>query len=457
MYTPKALRSIFEGRLREAHEAPGALHDYARARVLALREIFDDLGLGSNDLGEPLLPIDDRGLPNLNTNGTARPDEFSLRHVGEAIFGHDLFEQIYHPSGGFNFGLSRYLHEAAVGPEAFVDINTYNLAIAGLVNAEIMRRFQAPDYIGKNVVTIKPTKMNGQAFIGVVGIRPASALAKGRKPGEAHAMLGLGSAKQLSPETVEQAAKCVVTREAAFFDLTGDVLEAAGGVGDELAYGQEREIADEVMGITNSYNRNGTSYNTYQTAAPFVNDHVNPFTDEVDVDDARQLFVNMRDPETAREIRIDGRTILCMPGLALKVREQIFGTNVQIGTQLNSSFPSRWKTSTGELANVGAANGGRGPYQVVEMSAIWFNRATAPDGLNLSAADARGLWFLGDFAGPPGAEGFIWMENWPLTPWQASADEYLMKDHGLIAVYGANYRGRMFTREPRRAVRNKAA
>src|SRR5262245_18599653 len=297
MYSYRTLCNIFDGRLKESYQNDPSTRAYAHARVAALREIFDDMGLASSEYGDPLFPIDDRGLPNLPLEGTARPDEFKLRDIGEAIFGHDGFRELYDPgSSGFNFGMSRYLQEATVGPEVMVDINTYNQAIAGLVNAEIMRRFQEPEFIGRNLVSINPTKMNGQAFIGIVGVRPTSVLAKGRKPGEQHAMVGLGSAKQISPETVEQALKCVVTREAVFFDLTGDVLEAAAGVGEELAYGMEIEIANEILGVSNSYNRNGTSYNTYQTAAPYINDHVNPFADEIDVDDARQLFVAMRDP-----------------------------------------------------------------------------------------------------------------------------------------------------------------
>ena len=184
-----------------------------------------------------------------------------------------------------------------------------------------MRRFQAPEYIGRNLVPVKPTKMNGQAFIGIVGIRPASALAKGRKPGEAHVMLGLGSAKQISPQTVEQAAKCVVTREAAFFDLTGDVLEAAAAVGDELALrageGDRRRDPrrhqllqpQRHVATTRTRPRHPSSTIT-STRSRMRSTLTTP----------RQLLVGMKDPETSREIRVDGRTILCMPGMALKVQ-----------------------------------------------------------------------------------------------------------------------------------------
>lgn len=445
----KATRDMFAGRLEEARKGENDTRAYARARVAALKELFDDVGLECSRVGGPLVPIDDRGLPVLR-EGRADPREYSFRHIGEAIFGHERFEEIYHPGSGMNFGLGEHLREAAIGPETFVDINTFNLSIAGLINAEIMQRFMHPKYIGKSLVTVKPTRMNGQKLIGISPVRPQTALAKARFPGESHAEVGIGSAYQTTPETVEQALKIKVTREVPFFDLTGDTLDAAGeGIGDELGYGMEKDIADGIMGVSPSYNRNGTSYGTYQTATPYVNDHVNVFSDETDVDDARQLFVGMTDPETGREIQVEGREILCMPARELKFREQLYGSGVQVNTQFGSNdFPARQRATSSQLASVG----GKGAYTVTPLTSIWYNRATAASGLNLSASDAKDYWWVGDFP-----QAFWWMENWPFTPWQASADELAMKDQGLIAVYGCNYRGVFYAREPRRAVRNKAA
>lgn len=431
--------------LREMYRATtGGAADPVAGRMAFLKELHEGvLGMVSVD-GRAMPGFDEDGRP-ARKSGSARPSELSIRHLAEAIMGHEAVEEYYHPSGGFDFG-NRRLLESAIDPTAFLNINTLNLAISGLVNAEIMEAFNSPEYIGRSLVTNYPTKMNGHKRIGVAKIAPQTAAAKGRQPGETHAEVGFTEMYQTTPETVEQALKCVVTKEAVFFDLTGEVLERANGVGDELAYGQEKEIADGVMGVTSSYNFSGTSYATYQTASPYINDHSNPFTDETDVDDARQLFVGMTDPVTGREIRVEGRTILVMPARELKVREQLFGTNVQIGTQNTAgNFPSRYKMTAPQIAAVSG-----GAYTVVALTAIWYNRATAADGLNLSAANAKEYWWVGDFP-----RAFQWHENWPLTPWQASADELTMKDRGLVAVYGANYRGRFFAKEPRYSVRNK--
>ncbi len=423
--------------------------DIRRSREQFLGLLHETMGVRYNGGGRSAFashPV--TGQPYKPAN-TMRSGELGLRTLAEAIMGHEFVEEYYHPSSGFPGGM-KHLQEAAIDPTAFINISTFNSAVSGLLNAEIIAAFENPLYIGRTLIKTVPTSMNGHKKIGVNRISPQTSAAKGRKPGEKHAEVGYGDQYKLTPETVEQALKTKVTKEAVFFDLTGEVTTRATEVGDELAYGQEKDIADMVLGVTSlpsTYNFNGTSYETYQTASPWINDSVNPFSDIRDVDEARQLFVNMTDPITGREININSYNILVMPAKELLFRQQLFSVNIEIGTQLNSSFPSQWGTNSNQLNTVG-----RGTYQLTPLTAIWYNRATAASGLGLSAPNAQGLWILGDFQ-----KAFEWQENWPLTTWQASADELVMKDEGLVMVHGANYRGSGFVNEPRYVNRNKAA
>lgn len=423
----KQLRDI-----REGHEQ-GA-RDLRTARLGFLRETFDILGLGCRSDGVPLIPTDERGLPRLKP-GRARLNEFSIRELAESLMGHDFVEDYYHPSSGFEF---RGLQEAAIDPSAMVNISTFNLATAGLAQAEIMERFMNPAYIGRDLVRIVPTKKNGDKLIAVARMSSPTAAAKGRQPGEAHAEVGFGEAWQTTPETVERALKCKFTREVVFFDLTGQVEEEAGAVGDELAYGQEKDIADMVLGVTAGYNRSGTANNTYQTSSPWINDQANELADHTDIDNALSLFRAMTDPDSAREIMVTPNTIIVAPDKEMLIGRVLNSTEVRETTNTNSVT-----ISPNPLA---------GKQFTVKSSQIWFNRCTDAAGLNLSAANAKLYWWIGDFQ-----KAFEYRENWPLTPWQASADELHMKDHGLIAVYGANYRGVPYPREPRQVVRNKNA
>jgi hypothetical protein len=449
MIRTKTLRELFTARVTEAMAHGTDLAGYKRGGVQFVKEFHDTLGVRLDTDLRPGFNTDPTTGVGYKPAGTARADEVSLRHLAEALMGHEFVEEYYHPSGGFDMG-NRHLLEVAIDPTSFVNVSLFNLSVAGLVNAEIIAHYDMPDYIGRQLITVKPTNMNGQKLIGTAQIAPVSKAAKGRMPGEHHAEVGFTEKYQTTPETVEQALKCVLTKEAVYFDYTGQVLETAGTVGDELAYGQEKDIADMVMGVTgltSRYNFVGTTYETYQATSPWVNDIANPFSDETDVDDARQLFVGMVDPITGREVKVMGRDILCMPARELKFRQQLFGSGVQIGTQLTSGYPGRVQTTP---VQVGAVSGGA--YTVRSVTPIWYNRALAADGLNLAAAAAKEYWWVGDLK-----KAFWWMENWPLTPWQASADELIMKDRGLIAVFGANYRGIGYVREPRYVVRNKDA
>lgn len=422
---------------------------YRRGCLNFVRDFHRILGVEFDGRRPGFALHESTGLAHKPAN-TARAEEVELRPLAEAIMGHDFVEEYYHPNNGFDFS-NRLLLEAAIDPTAFLQTSVFNLSVAGLVNAEIIERFTAPEYIGRNLVAVKPTSMNGQKLIGTNKLSPVNKASKGRMPGQAHPEIQFSDQYKVTPETVEQALKCRVTKEAVFFNLTGQVLETAGEVGDELAYGMEKDIADGILGktgISGRYNLNGTTIETYQTASPFINDHENPFANINDVDEARLLFVGMTDPMTGREISINSYNILCFPHRELRIREQLFAPNFQVGSENTAAnFPGRWAMTPNQINTVG-----RGTYTLTPLSAIWFNRATASDGLNLSASNAREYWYIGDFQ-----KAFRWYENWPLTPWQASADELVMKDEGIVAVYGANYRGEFFVNEPRYVVRNKAA
>lgn len=454
MIRRQALRALFEARISEAMQHGTDMAGYRRGCLAFAREFHETMGTVLREERGAIqadVHVNDRGLPYKPRN-SAHANEVSLRDLAEAIMGHDFVNQYYDPRNNFDFS-NRSLMEAAVDPTAFVNINTFNISISGLVNAEIMERFDAPEYIGRNLVSILTTKMNGHKRIGVAKLAAVDPLqttsaSKGRFPGEPHAEVGFSEMYQFAPETTEQALKIPVTREAVFFDLTGQVIQQAGEVGDELAYGQEKTIADTVLGVQtlpSRYNFNGTTYETYQPTSPFSNSLSNPFADITDVDDARQKFVGMTDPVTGREIQVNSYEILCLPAKELLMRNQIFGANVQIGTQQSAgNFPTFY-TSTGNNLN----SVGRGTYTLIPLTAIWFNRLTNPTTLALSATIANQYWWIGDFK-----RAFEWQENWPLTPWQAAADELTMKDRGLIAIYGANYRGSMFVKEPRYVVRS---
>src|ERR1022692_807166 len=131
-----------------------------------LQDWHANFGLDMDSRGRASYPLDANGNPTRRP-GAMRASDVSIRDLAEAIVGTDKVENYFHPSNAFDFGdRSMVLQEAAVDPTAFLNISTFNLAISGLVNAEIMEHWKLAQRIGDKLITVKPTKMNGQKLIG---------------------------------------------------------------------------------------------------------------------------------------------------------------------------------------------------------------------------------------------------------------------------------------------------
>lgn len=435
MFRRRQLRTLLEARINNDHRG-----DQAAGRLHFVNDLRAALGLmvmSPATNGRPaefMESRDEYGRPVI-AKGAVKPHEFSLRELAEAIFG-DTFDRHFTPNEAPD---RRTLLEAgAIDPTAFLNINTFSLATAGLIEAGIIERFQNPAFIGDQLVTVRPTRMNGEKMIGVTGIGDKAA---NRPIGGTHPRADFGEHWIKTPELAEKALACEVTQEAVFYDLTGQVLETANSVGEELGYAREKTIADLVLGVVNPYSYNDTTYNTYQTATPWINDHVNVPVDYTDMQASKALFRQMTDPATGKEILVMPNTILHHSD-----REDTFHRI------LNSTEVRETSDAGARLTIMPPPPSVSSNKPTLLSSPIFDNRMTAANGLALSLANAQDRWHHGDFR-----RAFMWMEAWPLRVKQASASEYMMIDRGIIAAYFANYRGVGAVREPRYVVRNKAA
>lgn len=406
-------------------------------RLEFVRRFNLSLGLGTDmTSGQPEPDFAPDGRARFLEGARLNPMEYSLARIGEAIFGIEKFRQVFDPESG---GDIQSLLEAgpAIDPTTFVNINTFNLVVAGLVNARIMEQFENPALIGDELCETIPTNMNGQKFIGVTKIGDKGLT---RNPGQPHTRAGFGEQWVKTPETSEKALCVEVSKEAVFFDLTGQVLDTASQVGEELAYRRELTIIDGVIGVNNTYSYKDTTYNTYQATTPWINSQSNPLAyqaaDWKVIDAGLLLFSRMTDPATGKEILVNPNAVLVSPDRAKLMSHIINATAVYEGSALSSNFPGR--------QTVGPNPIGFAPK--ILSSPIYRNRITAANGLGLTSDQAAVRWYMGDFK-----RAFKWMENWPLRVQQASASEYVMLDRGIIAAYFANYRGEFAVREPRYA------
>ncbi len=83
-------------------------------------------------------------------------------------------------------------------------------------------------------------------------------------PGMPYPSVGFGEDYIETPSTTKRGFIVPVTKEAIFFDRTHLVLSRAAEVGELLGLNKEKRLIDLVIGATNNYKWQGTSYNTYQ-------------------------------------------------------------------------------------------------------------------------------------------------------------------------------------------------
>ncbi len=408
----KQLTSIFESHAGQAKKEGRNDRDATFFGLDRMRlEVQESLGIQRDAFGRPSIKA-----------GSAHPGEYDLVDVAEAIgeamgfrhFARSLFDK----AERFEFHGSALEAGPGIDPTAFAAINLWTGTAAGLVEAQVIEKFQNPLFIGDALMTIKPTKMNGQKFIGVTGIGNK---AQTRLPGESHPVAGFGQHYITTPELEEKALSVQVTQEAEMYDITGQVMETASGVGEELGYLKELTQIDLALGVTNPYSYNGAGYNTYQTSAPWLNSQTNLMADHTDIQNSQAMFRKMTDPVTGKEILVMPNTIIHHSDREQDFNRVFHATEVREVTNTNTVTISPNPTNT----------------QFKRLSSpILDNRMTAADGLNLSAPNALARWYMGDF---PGA--FMWMEAWPLRVIPVSANEFVMRDKGLVAAFFANYRG----------------
>jgi len=393
-----------------------------------VRRLFELVGLTEDIHGNPRVDTEKRAM---------RAKDVSLKELTFAMLGEEAQYKILGPASTDYNQLTEDA-TSAVHPGDFANISAWNVAVSGLLGAQVMEAYRRPEFIGERLATVRPTKLRQTKKIGI-GI--VGDLAEDMKPGQRHPRAQLPERYGLSPITKKRGLGIEVTYEAVFFDLTGQVNQQAESIGYELGLRRERMIIDQFLGIApaaQNWNYGGVAYGTYQTATPYINDHANPLNDWQDVDDARMLFAGMRDMEKGELIAIGGRDVLVMPGKEMEA-QMIFSYD-------------RLERSTQSAAEVGI---GPNPlrsagYNLLPTSMLVYDRLIAADGGALDAAVAREYWFMGDFK-----MAFDYWENWGMRTKRAAANDYDMADQDLILAIFVNEMGIPGVNEPHAIVRNK--
>lgn len=395
-----------------------------------------------------------------------RAEEFSFQELAQAMIGPG-WQQYFDPAGlAPNIHRARMLVESAfpedrralleatgvgVDVSAFANVNAWTSVVGGLIEVKILEAFQNPLYIADELMPAEPTKLNGQKVIGATRLGDQ---AEFRLPGETHKRSQIGERWVQTPQTNERALAVDVTKEVVFFDLTGQVLQHAGMVGDWIAYNKELYVIDAFIGVTSgstgavAFNYKGTAYAAFQSSRTIgiLNDQANDLVDWTSVESSWLLFVRMQDPDINTRVLVNPNTVLVNPA-RFNTAKLIFG-----GSEHERRTAIGATQSTATTLQIQRTQG-RAPVldtgTTILMSPLVEQRCTDASGLALSQSNANQYWWHFEKGKP-----CRYMQNWPLTIAQAPSTNYEMLDRGLTATYFANERGTPSFWSPWHIVRN---
>lgn len=359
-----------------------------------------------------------------------------------------------------------------ISPSAFADINAWTAINSGLIERRILEKFQNPEFIGDVICPDEQTKIaEGQKVIGTTRLGPFGQI---RNPGDPHPRAAITERWVVLPRTNEWALATDVTREAAFFDLTGQVLEEAGANGDWLAFQKELRKIDAMIGVTGqpwstggstdacAFNYKGTKYQLYNTTANAIG-VLNAQTgngmvggDITTFQNSWLLFQRVYDPDAYSatpqkllRVMIMPDTVVVNPGAAMTADLIVGAKDVQRRTAGTSTQAN---AATLNVQNFEGNPIGRFGVKRVLSSPLLEQRCRDTDGLALSqSATDNAWWHLAS------GKAFKNMVNWPLQAFQAPAtSNYEMLDRGLIQSVFASERSTPSVHAPWASVQNKA-
>lgn len=351
--------------------------------------------------------------------GEMNENQFSVQACALATMGPEwvLAQSPYSGYGGYH---SASLQEDAVDSTTFSNIN------GQIVYTRMWRAFtEADGGIFPLLFSVTPTRFSGEKIPGIGNLKESEFTV-----GEGMEIPLAGYSEQYitTPDTVKYGMRVAVTKETVFFDRTGMVLGTAAKVGNRLAMGRLKRCLRVLYGITNPFDWNGTSYDTYRTGTPSATVWANTagssaLTDYTDIDEAIQLLSKNVDPDTLERVEFPGNyTLIIPPALRMKAKMILNATEIQDGDT----------TAAGAVTR--APNPIQGDVTRVVSSTVMQKLGDDEGGYTAAQADA--VWFIGH-----PLEAFSYMENWPLNVRRAPPGNLDEHKRDIIADFAATERG----------------
>jgi hypothetical protein len=324
-------------------------------------------------------------------------------------------------------GPTNILHEAA----GAITSSDFSNITGQIVYSRLMQDLTPEDFPFQNLIQNQPTMFDGEK---IAGISNLGDLAEVVAENEDYPLMGLNQDWIETPQTKKRGFIVPITKEAIFFDRTGELLRKAGDVGRSLRLNKEKRAIDCLIDentTAHRYKWRGTTYASYQTSTPWDNVTAsNGLVDWTDLDAAEQTFNGLLDPNTGEPVVVEGNTII--------VTKQNEAAAMRVVNATEVTMHSGGYAVTGNLVETREPNRYRGKYRVVSSRLLASRAATDTD------------WWLGD----PGKYA-VYMENWPITVTQAPAGNADDFNKDIVTKFKASERGQYAVLEPRAMVENQ--
>lgn len=353
--------------------------------------------------------------------GHLKPDDFSVRKLFESLVpdGRELVD-LFAPrsNSGFN------IREA----NSFVDTSAFSNITGQIVYNAMLEKFRMEELVFSRLIQNVPTQFNGEKIAGIGGLGD---MAETIAEGAPYPTAGLSEDYIETPQTTKRGFIVPITKEAIFFDRTGNILTEARRIGEYLAINKEKRLVNAVIDENSTLHRvkwKGTSYASYQASTPWVNLVAsNALADWTDIDAAEQALASITDPTTGEPILITPKHLLVTRDLLYTARRIVNATNLTTvaGGYATSGTPS-------EVTWQNPVSG----YTIVSSQYLKLQMATDTS------------WYIGDMT-----KAVKYMENWPLSVVQAANNSEAEFTQDVVVRFKASERGAAAVVEPRAMVK----
>lgn len=361
-------------------------------------------------------------------------DNFSIRRFAESALGEQFHSKLeFAARQGKGNGIDGRLQEAY----GATDVSNFAAISGQLFVTTIYDKYKLATRMTDEMVTVEPTNILTTRIVPGLSYVKAPITGSNIQPQQPYPTTDFGPQYFVMPAPEKFGEIAAVTLEQVVSDLTRQIQETLESVGTMVGYEVELRRLRVISGIENSYNFNGTTYNTYLSSGSWVNLQTGfTFVDWNSINIIEQLFYGITDPYTGLPIDVEVQDILVTPALKYPMMRVLNATEIRSGTSNTNDnvtisknvIDTNYNLYVSKLFKTTLVNGYSG----------------AP--ISYTAAKANTVVIAGNFK-----RAFGWLEVRPLEVIDEPTNAPASFEQDIVFRKKARAWGKAFVRDPRYA------